>query len=97
MRSLILAGLLCGLVTPAIVDAPFPATICHSTERISDRLSQQQGAERTARGTQSPDQILEVWTNSSGAWTLVVTYATGVSCIVAMGDDWESLQALNPA
>jgi len=99
MRPLIPVVLLCALVTPTVpvmAETPFPSTICHKTENMSQRLTRQHGAERSARGTQGPDQILEVWTNDRGGWTLVVTYATGLSCIVAMGKDWESLLD-NPA
>ena len=35
---------------------------------------------------------MEVWTDPYGDWTLVVSYATGTSCIVAMGQHWQPLQ-----
>jgi hypothetical protein len=34
---------------------------------------------------------MEVWTDAHGDWTLVVRYAHGLSCIVAMGEHWQSL------
>ncbi|WP_256369249.1 hypothetical protein [Ruegeria sp. HKCCA6837] len=40
---------------------------------------------------------MEVWSNQRGDWTMVVTYATGTSCIVAMGDNWLSHDRSKPA
>lgn len=100
MRPFLLAALFsvfAAPMAPVAAETPFPSTICHKTAQMADRLQSRQGAARAARGAQSPDQILEVWTDDRGGWTLVVTYATGTSCIVAMGSDWESLPVKNPA
>ncbi|WP_302478001.1 hypothetical protein [Ruegeria arenilitoris] len=40
---------------------------------------------------------MEVWTSRSGAWTMVITYANGTSCIVAMGEDWLAHKIEEPA
>ncbi|WP_256364005.1 hypothetical protein [Ruegeria sp. 6PALISEP08] len=40
---------------------------------------------------------MEVWSNQRGDWTMVVTYATGTSCIVAMGDNWIAHDRPKPA
>jgi hypothetical protein len=35
---------------------------------------------------------MEVWTDEAGGWTLVVSYAHGTSCIVAMGEHWQEVR-----
>jgi hypothetical protein len=35
--------------------------------------------------------MIEVWADPQGRWTLVQRYATGLSCILAMGDYWTAL------
>ncbi len=92
----LLLALLLLLATPAIPASPIAEVICQPTEKMQKKLAHQFGETRRARGTRGPEQILEVWTDSRGDWTLVVTYATGTSCIVAMGENWQGLED-NPA
>jgi hypothetical protein len=40
---------------------------------------------------------MELWSSARGDWTLVVSYATGLRCIVAMGEAWDSLAPPDPA
>jgi len=83
--------------TPAAASGPIADILCEPSHSLTQKLSRQYGEARFARGTQGPDQVMEVWTDDGGDWTLVVTYATGTSCIVAMGENWDSVQAENPA
>ena len=97
MRSRLKAGAMGLLAAPAAAQAPLAEILCEPTSRLSNKLAKQHGEARFARGTQGPDQIVEIWTDERGGWTLVVTYATGISCIVAMGENWDRLQRDNPA
>ena len=36
-------------------------------------------------GLRGPDEVMELWENADGDWTLIITYAGGKRCIVAMG------------
>ncbi|MFP4327110.1 MAG: hypothetical protein ACLFQL_03800 [Paracoccaceae bacterium] len=56
---------------------------------MQDRLVRQFGESRRASGLRGREQIMEVWTDGRGDWTMVVTYASGTSCIVAMGEAWQ--------
>lgn len=96
-RFLILSGLALTLSVPAQAKSPIAEVICEPTGRMHEKLTRQFGSHRAATGTRGPEQIMEVWTSKSGAWTMVVTYATGTSCIVAMGDDWLSHVTEEPA
>lgn len=94
--DLILAPLLGLSASPLAARSPIAEIICEPTPVLEERLSRQYHAQRTASGVRSPEQIMEVWTRDSGDWTLVLRYATGTSCIVAMGDHWHH-NAENPA
>lgn len=84
-------------IPPAAAQSPISEVICAPTARMHDRLRHQFGGARTASGIRDREQIMEVWTDPRGGWTLVVTYAVGTSCIVAMGRDWQSDPPRDPA
>ncbi|SDD14079.1 hypothetical protein [Ruegeria marina] len=77
--------------------SPIAEILCEPTEVLHDRLNHRFASERTATGLRGPEQIMEVWTDSRGDWTMVVTYATGLSCIVAMGEAWTPAPPRDPA
>lgn len=67
---------------------------CDDTARLKHRLTDVIGAERQGTGLRDPETVLEVWvTRHNGDWLVVQTYANGTSCIVAMGEHWDSAQA----
>ncbi len=78
------------LASPAQAKSPIAEILCEATPRPQEKLTRQFGAERVATGMRGPEQIMEVWSSDRGDWTMVVTYATGTSCIVAMGEDWHA-------
>lgn len=81
---------LCLLLTlPAQAKSPIAEVLCEATPRLYDKLTRHFSSERVATGMRGPEQIMEVWSSDRGDWTMVVTYATGTSCIVAMGQDWQ--------
>ncbi|WP_420586667.1 hypothetical protein [Ruegeria sp.] len=85
------------LASPVVAKSPIAEVICEPTARMHDKLERQFRSERTATGMRGPEQVMEVWTSKSGDWTMVVTYATGTSCIVAMGEDWHTHAESDPA
>ena len=96
MRYL-LTGIFSAMAFPAVASSPIAEILCQPTRALEEKLSRQYELTRHARGVRGPDQMMEVWTDRTGDWTLVVTYASGTSCIVAMGIQWEGLQADDPA
>lgn len=87
------------VATTAQAASPIAEVICDDRETMTQKLQQSYGAIRQGRGTRGPEAMLEVWmVPSTGAWTLVQSYATGRTCIVAMGENWEMLpQPVDPA
>jgi hypothetical protein len=80
-------------IKPAVAAAPLAEIVCDEREALLVRLERSHGAERQGQGMRGPDAVLEVWAvPSTGAWTIVQTYANGIACIVAMGESWEALR-----
>lgn len=85
------------LTTAATLTAtPAPAriaeVICDQRDELRERLQMQYGAQMMGQGVRDPDTVIEIWsTPSTGAWTLVQSYANGRACILAMGVNWEGL------
>ena len=90
MVRLLVIPFLAALSAP-VMASPIAEVICDSTAKLHDRLQYQYDNQRTALGVRSPEQVMEVWTGPRGDWTLVMTYASGRSCIVAMGENWQQL------
>ena len=81
----------------AQVANPIAKVRCELISRLYSKLEQQFGSSCTAWGLRNPEQMMEVWTDRRGNWMLLVSYATGMSCIVAMDEDWMQNPAQDPA
>ncbi|MGD9862412.1 MAG: hypothetical protein AB7S99_04280 [Pseudodonghicola sp.] len=93
----LLAALAALPAAPLRAQSPLAEVICDPTGAMYDRLTRRLGATRTATGIRDREQIIEVWTDRQGDWTLVATYATGTSCILAMGEAWQTLTPRDPS
>lgn len=76
---------------------PIAEIICAPRAQMVDRLTRQYRAEVQGSGLRDQDQMMEIWAAPSGDWTLVIAYATGQSCIVAMGQAWDMPAPADPA
>ena len=79
--------LLC-LASPVAAETPIAEVICVPRAELVQRLS---GAVVSGSGLRDTETVLEVWTRTSGDWTLVQSYADGTACILAMGEAWEAV------
>ncbi|WP_375175210.1 hypothetical protein [Pseudooceanicola sp.] len=91
------ALLLLLLAAPALASNPIAEVLCEPTSRMTEKLTRQMHSQRQNVGLRGPEQVLEVWTDKRGDWTMVITYASGQSCIVAMGEAWLDTKAKDPA
>ena len=75
---------------PALATTPIAEVLCKPAGQMRDTLTQRFGSSRRATGLRGPEQMMELWSSErSGDWTLVISYADGKSCIVAMGQHLE--------
>ena len=84
---IIFALLLCA--PPALAGGPIAEVVCAPREAMVQRLSTTQGAAIAATGLRDMETVLEIWTSPKGDWTLVQSYTDGLSCILAMGAEWD--------
>ncbi|MHC0054369.1 hypothetical protein [Actibacterium sp. D379-3] len=91
-----LAVALAVFALPADAASPIAEIICAPRDEMAQRLSGQYGHVRNGIGMRGPESMVEVWTSErSGDWTLLMTYADGKSCIVAMGENWADLRPVH--
>lgn len=84
------------LVTPN--DAPAQAPSCAPRAVVVDRLADGYGETRQSIGLGARGAVYEVFASiETGTWTITVTSANGLTCLIASGQAFESLaDALPP-
>jgi hypothetical protein len=82
---------LVALSHPALAEGPVSDIWCAERDRVARILVVQQGAELRGQGIRDPESVMELWADKAGAWTLVVSYADGRSCVVAVGNAWDTV------
>ncbi|WP_353475326.1 hypothetical protein PVT71_17385 [Salipiger sp. H15] len=101
-----LSALFAGLLTafagglaalPAGAVSPIAEVVCEPSPRMTQRLKRQQGATLASTGLRGPEEVIELWLDPRDNWTMVIAYASGTSCIVAMGAHWSRMQPQDPA
>ena len=94
LSAAMLAGVL-GAASVAVAQPPPQTSVaptCHSRADLTDMLQQKFAEQPSALGLQADGQLVEVFVANDGAsWTIVLTRPDGWSCIVAVGQHWESL------
>ena len=77
------------LVQPSSATAnggPIAHVLCSPAKDMRERLETRYRAERAWAGLRGPDEVVELWQDAQGDWTLIVRHAGGNWCIVAMGE-----------
>lgn len=81
-----LAAVLLFGATPAHAQA-----VCGDRGEIIARLESGYQEQATAIGLASNGGVVELYVSESGSWTLLLTQTTGVSCLIAAGEHWETV------
>lgn len=82
-----LAAPLVGLTMPAVADS-----VCEERDAIVIKLKEMYNENHVAGGLESGSKMVEIWTGENGSWTILITRASGISCVVASGDNWMNFQ-----
>lgn len=61
---------------------------CGQRDDVTQKLERKFGELQRGTGVISANQILELWQSNDGSWTILMTRADGVTCIMAAGDFW---------
>ena len=74
------------------------ATQCAARDEVLRQLSGKYGEARQAIGLSSTATVMELHANpQAGSWTITVTRADGLTCLVASGQGYEALDEPLPA
>ncbi|CUH85440.1 hypothetical protein [Thalassovita mediterranea] len=67
---------------------------CLQRSILVERLESRYNEQLSGGGLQSAQQLLEVWTSpQTGSFTVFITRADGLACIMATGQNWSSSAA----
>ena len=90
VRVLTALGLLA--MTPQ-ARAEEPPAACAAHGDVVRKLADRYGEVRTGVGLHRQDSVVEVFTSArTGTWTIVVTGADGMACLLAAGQRWEQFR-----
>ena len=68
---------------------------CAMRDTIVERLEAKYGETLTGGGLRSETQVVEVWAaEETGTWTVLMTRADGISCIMASGTNWQQNESV---
>ncbi len=73
---------------------PIPAgaqAACGDRTKMITHLGAKYSEQPVAMGLTWSGAVIEVLTSPSGTWTFLVTKPSGLTCMVASGESWESL------
>lgn len=84
------------LLTPSAYAEP-GSPICAERTSLISQLETRHGEVRRSVGLQQNSGVIETYANAeTGSWTIIITLPTGLSCLVAVGENWrEEDAALN--
>jgi len=84
------AGLAVALAAPASAQSA-----CLAHDKLIQMLDGRYSEKPVAFGLEVSGQLFEVFAADDGAtWTMVVTTPEGASCVVAVGEEWQTPQQL---
>lgn len=82
------------LAASVLVAAPHAHAVqiqCAKHSLMLNFLAKKFSEKPAAMGTVNSDRYMQLFVSSGGTWTIVITETDGQSCIVAAGENWESL------
>ncbi len=98
--SIAVAALAAGLFfSSTAVSQQAPAgAVCGERGKFLAHLGKNHQEIPSAMGVTASGRVIEVLTSPDGTWTIIMTHPNGVTCMVAAGQAWESIErvALGP-
>lgn len=92
MKAALVMGALGVAAAPSAVAAQNAGSSCAPREIVVQRLAEGYGETRQSVGLGANNAVVEVFASEeSGTWTITVTMASGVTCLVASGQAYEEL------
>ena len=74
------------------------AAQCGPHDDVAAALKQKFGEVVQVQGLSGDGRLMEIWANpKSGTWTATMTTSTGIACLSAYGDHFQSVKPGDPA
>ena len=86
MRILLIAALLGLIPSPSLATSH-----CAPWEAYVETLAKAYREVPRAQGIAFDGKVLTIFAAENGSWSIVITDTTGVTCMIASGEDWESI------
>lgn len=101
MKKLLLAAAAIAMLALAPASVSAQGQNCGPREMVAERLAERYGETRQARALGANNTLVEVWASTqgdeaTGSWTITVTQPNGITCLVASGQSYESLNESLP-
>ncbi len=80
------------LTAPAVAHAQF--AMCGARAQIVEQLKTKYKEAPKAVGIVSDNGVAELFVSEKGTWTMLMTLASGKSCIIAAGHSWDAVPTL---
>ena len=94
MKSLVMAV----AIAAATLGSSAAASNCAPRDVVVDRLAARYGESRQSIGLGANNAMVEVFASpETGTWTIIVTTAQGLTCMIASGQAFETLAEAPPA
>lgn len=91
LKTMLMSGAMLATTMPAPAAAQ-TARNCAPREVVVERLAGTYGESRQAMGLGANNAVVEVFASpESGTWTITVTLPSGVTCLMASGQAFETL------
>lgn len=86
-------AVLCTLLAFVISTAPASAqTVCGNRGEIVNRLTDGYEEQQTSAGIARNGSLVEVFSSTTGSWTIIYTVPGGQTCLMAVGENWQQLK-----
>ena len=94
IQSLFLFCVACGFALMPLLAAA-QGQSCGNRELVVERLTTKYGESRQSIGMAPQGRVVEVFASEeTGTWTITVTMPSGITCLVASGQNYENLDEL---
>jgi hypothetical protein len=88
-KRILTSALLFGMIATG---PPASAAPCGVRDLMVERLLSHHKEQLTATGLQNERSVVEVWTSKDGSFTILITRADGISCMVSAGHHWTAVE-----
>ncbi len=84
------------LMASVVATPAFAQMVCGNHEDIKKRLETGYQEVPTGMGLAGNGGVIELFTSEKGTFTIVLTRPNGMSCLMAVGENWEAVKDPTP-